>query len=119
MESVNTSNYYFDIPVGIKWNIPLRNSRSDFYLHTGVAWQFYLPQNFTYVTENDIPVNFKEQRYFAYFGTIFLNPGIEREINPKLRYNLSLWAEKGLTDFGLENRDVLNIGIRAGLLFGR
>ncbi len=117
LESISVTNNYFDLPVGLSFNIPTKKNAS-FYVNPGVSWQLFLPQKFSYNTPNQNSIGLIENRYFLYFGSAFLNAGIERGLNDNLRWQLGLWAEKSLIDLGLERRSTLHLGLRGAVYFG-
>lgn len=114
---VSVSNYYFDLPVGLKFNKKIEKLRGSLYFNPGVAWQLYLPQQFVYDTADEF-ISLSDDRYFAYFGSAFLNVGFEKKINRNLTYQLGFWGEKGLVKYGLEGRNITNLGIKGTILFG-
>ena len=117
LESISVTNNYFDLPVGLNFNIPVKENAS-FYVNPGVSWQLFLPQKFSYNTPNQNSIGLIENRYFLYFGSAFLNAGIEREFTDSLRWQFGLWAEKSLIDLGLERRSMVNLGLRGAIYFG-
>jgi len=114
---VSVSNYYFDLPIGLKFSKKIEKLRGSLYVNPGVAWQLYLPQQFVYDTADEF-ISLSDDRYFAYFGSAFLNIGFEKKINRNLTYQLGFWGEKGLVEYGLEGRNITNLGIKGTLFFG-
>ncbi|GLR19277.1 outer membrane beta-barrel protein [Portibacter lacus] len=114
--NVDVQNSYFDFPVGLSYNIAL-GKNNVFFVNPGFSWQFYLPQKFIYNTVENDRVLYSEERYFVYFGSAFLNIGVERKISKNNIFQLGLWAEKGLEDYGIENRNIMNYGLKVSLLF--
>jgi len=112
--------HYFGIPLGLKWYFK-DNEKNKFYVNPSVAWQFYLPQKFTYefspVAGGTNQLEYESERFFGYLGSAQLHLGLEKPFINKMKYQVGLWAEKSIVPLGVEDRDILNIGLRGAVLF--
>jgi len=105
-DRVDVQNSFFDFPFGINLNLDV-SKKNSLFINPGISWQFYLPQKYTYNTTNNGQFDYSENRYFMYFGSAFLNAGFERRLSGNRSLQLSLWAEKGISQYGIENRQII------------
>ena len=115
-DMVHVKNSFIDFPFGLSFNLPISRKNSIF-INPGISWQFYLPQKYIYNTIDNGQFDYSENRYFMYFGSAFMNAGIERKISDNRSFQFSFWAEKGLSQYGFENRQIMNYGLKATLYF--
>ncbi len=113
---VDVENSYLDFPMGISCQIPV-SKKNSIYINPGFSWQLYLPQQYTYNTAMNDFIPYSESSYVVYFGSLFLNTGVERKISEKMRFQLGFWAEQGLADYGAEDRRIVNYGLKSTLFF--
>ncbi len=119
VKSIDVTNQYLHLPVGLKWDLRRPGSTKTWYINPGVAWQLYLPQQFDYKLNDDSNHPLTNEQYFAYFGSAFLNIGISSSFHPNLHWQLGVLAEYGLVEYGLNNRQTINLGLYGAILFGK
>ncbi len=119
LNGVSVVNRYAELPIGLKWSCLLPKGNTSWYVNPGVAWQFYFPQHFDYQFTSDPNMDISDHRFFLYFGSAFLNTGMEGDFSDRFHWQLGIWAEKGLVDYGLADRQVFNLGLRGAILFGK
>lgn len=115
-DKVHVQNSFIDFPFGLNLNMPISRKNSLF-INPGISWQFYLPQKYIYDTTNSGQIDYSESRYFMYFGSVFLNAGIERKLSGNKSLQVSFWAEQGLSQYGIESRQIVNYGLKTTLYF--
>ena len=118
--SINQHAHYLELPIGLKWYFKDNQNGTKFYINPTLAWHFYFPQKFKYEYASNSGISIKpftNDQYFGYFGTAQMQVGLERPLFKKMHYQVGLWGEKSLIPIGVENRSLLNVGIRGAILF--
>ena len=118
--SINQHSHYLEFPIGLKWYFKDQQNGTKFYANPSLAWHFYFPQKFKYeqASNNGISTsNYTNDQYFGYLGTAQMQIGLEKPLFKRMHYQVGLWGEKSLIPMGVENRSLLNIGIRGAILF--
>lgn len=115
---VEIENKYLDIPVGAKYEFYKDNEKSLF-INPAIKWSIHEPQTFNYfLTENRLQT-FSSERRFGYLNALYMSIGIEKIINPFIRYQLSLGYDHSITKLGIEKQKLNTLTLRGNLLFGR
>ncbi len=115
---VEVENEFYEIPVGVKYNFYVDNQKS-FFINPSVKWSIHKPQQFNYfLTENRIQT-FSSERRFGYLNAINLSIGVEKIINPLIRYQLSLGYDHSLTEVGVEKQRLNTLFLKGNVLFGK
>lgn len=116
--SLEVETNYFDIPLGLKYLIPLNRKKGlHFYLNPSIGWRISLPQAFTYNLIDQGEINKQDFRYYSQFGLINLDFGIEKRINDLFYWQIGLWHEQSLTRLGYEAQELRLTGMSTSILY--
>lgn len=119
VSSVKAQAKYLDTHLGFKYQIPNKKKTGSYYISPSAVWQLYLPQEFSYnlVQAQDLLV--QKRGYVGYFGSINLEFGMEKYLSEKMRFQLSIFAEKSLIELGHDKQNITLLGIKSSVLFGK
>ena len=112
------------LPANLKYYYPLA-SRSRLYASFGLSPYLFLSQRFSYkYTESEdsgietfVASKTTLEENKLYLGTLNTGLGGEVDINGRWKWQMGIYYEKGLSDFGAEANGINNYGIKTSLWF--
>ena len=117
VNEINVENHYFEFPIGIKFPIKTYGDNLKIYANPSVVWQFHLPQKFEFNFTSNDKYEFKNKQYFGYLGSVQMAIGLEKAIHPNIVWQLGIYGEKSLVEFGAEHQHFSAIGLTSSFLF--
>ncbi|MGI9543493.1 MAG: outer membrane beta-barrel protein [Cyclobacteriaceae bacterium] len=122
LNDLGVSSTFFKLPANLKYFYPIA-SNSRLYASAGLTPYVYVSQRFNYqYTEEE---NSGVETFVAskktiednklYFGSANVGLGAEFDLNERFKWQVGLFYEKGLSDFGVEANRLNTLGLKTSV----
>ncbi|MDN5212637.1 hypothetical protein QQ020_11295 [Fulvivirgaceae bacterium BMA12] len=129
LEDIEVSSDIISIPLNLKYFYPL-TKRKKMFVSVGYTPMLYLSQRLEYSYLADIGNDIEEDDFSTaitstkridnpelYAGTFNTSLGLESQLKKDLYFQAALFYQKGITDMGVEERNIELFGLRTSLWF--
>lgn len=122
LNDLGISSTFLKLPVNMKYYYPVA-AKSRLYVSGGFTPYLYLSQRFNYTyteSENSGVETFVASKKTIednklYFGTANVGLGAEFDLNERFKWQVGLFYEKGLSDFGVEANRINTVGLKSSI----